>query len=100
MQIRVAGQAQHDLGAEHHVGHAELRSRGQRVVVVDMVTLDAMAAACISELLAWLSHSHVQDLDADARYQIRFRLNRSVTWQAGAVRTLACFDTELVTIEP
>ncbi len=77
--------------------HEELQAKTLRAVLVDMSALDAMAASCFNELLGWLSS--VQDLAEAERYKIRFRLNRSVSWQANTVRALSCFDTDLVTIE-
>lgn len=76
--------------------HAELSAHGHARVVVDMRALDAMAAPCVTELLAWLYR--VQDLETHARYRIAFHINRSIAWQAGAVKALACFDTSLVTV--
>jgi len=92
-----------DAGARTSLGvllgdlHEEVLTRRIAVVVVDMTGLDVMAAGCVNALLAWLGR--VQELDEAARYRITFRINRSVAWQGNAVKALACFDTDLVTIE-
>jgi hypothetical protein len=77
--------------------HGELIERKSREVVVDMTSLDLMAAACFKELVAWLSR--LQELEPDERYRIRFRSNPSILWQKHSLRALSCFDTDIVTIE-
>ena len=77
--------------------HHELRERHVNEIVVDMHSLEFMAASCFTELVAWLTR--LQELAPDDRYRIRFRSNPTILWQKRSLRALSCFDTDIVTIE-
>ena len=77
--------------------HAELREKHVPEIVVDMHSLEFMAASCFTELVAWLTR--LQELEPDDRYRIRFRSNPTILWQKRSLRALSCFDTDIVTIE-
>lgn len=77
--------------------HDELCKRGTRALVIDMCDCDYMAATCFRQLLALVNR--VQSLDADKRYKLRLRGNRSLAWQVHSLAALSCFDTELISVE-
>lgn len=77
--------------------HDELCQRATRAIVIDLRDCDYMAATCFRQLLAWVNK--VQELDDDKRYKIRLRGNRSLAWQVHSLAALACFDTELISVE-
>jgi hypothetical protein len=77
--------------------HDELCERGARVLVIDMYDVDFMAAPCFRQLLALVGR--VQELEAEKRYKLRLRRNRSVAWQTHSLAALSCFDTDLITVE-
>jgi len=77
--------------------HDELCRRGTRVLVIDLYDVDYMAAPCFRQLLAWVDK--VQELDREQQYKIRLRGNPSLAWQAHGLAALACFDTELISVE-
>ena len=77
--------------------HDELCRRGTRVLVIDMYDVDFMAAPCFRQLLAWVDK--VQELESAQQYKIRLRGNPSVPWQTHGLAALACFDTELISVE-
>jgi anti-anti-sigma regulatory factor len=77
--------------------HEELRKRGTRVLVIDVSDCDYMAATCFRQLLAFVNR--VQSLETAQRYKLRLRGNRSVAWQVHSLAALACFDTDLISVE-
>jgi hypothetical protein len=77
--------------------HAELQAKRTRVIVVDMLALDAMSSVCFKQLLGWLST--LQELAPEDRYRIRIRSNPAILWQKHGLRALSCFDTTLIEIE-
>jgi hypothetical protein len=77
--------------------HGELCEHKCTEVVVDMTSLDLMAASCFKALLEWLSQ--LQELEPEQRYRIRFRANPSILWQKHSLNALSCFDTDIVTVE-
>jgi hypothetical protein len=77
--------------------HDELCARGTRALVIDMSECDYMAATCFRQLLAFVNR--VQALDTDKRYKLRLRGNRYVAWQVHSLAALACFDTDLISVE-
>jgi len=79
-----------------HVHH-ELRARRIRELVVDLRAVDSMIAACFVELVAWVER--VQELGAEDGYRIRLRVNPAIVWQQHSLPALACFATDLVTLE-
>lgn len=85
------------LGALLEVVHREVMDRARREVVVDLRALEALSAACLRHLMAWIER--VRTVALPARYRLRFRVNPAIAWQESSLRSLACFDTDLVTIE-
>ncbi|HLL25629.1 MAG TPA: hypothetical protein VK427_26010 [Kofleriaceae bacterium] len=77
--------------------HDELRQRAARALVIDLHDCDYMAVPCFRQLLAWVEA--VQELAPDERYKLRLRGNNGLAWQAHSLAALACFDTELITVE-
>lgn len=77
--------------------HDELCQRGARAIVVDLTDVELMAAPCFRQLVVWVDK--VQALDAGHRYKMRLRGNKSVPWQTSSLAALACFDTELLSVE-
>jgi hypothetical protein len=75
----------------------ELRERGAKEIVVDLLALDFMAPSCVKLVLGWLRQIHA--LEPAQRYRITLRTNRSIAWQANTMPALSCFDTEILTIE-
>ncbi|MDB4953988.1 MAG: uncharacterized protein JWO36_1557 [Myxococcales bacterium] len=100
-ELRLIGSAdssaQRDLAALLVTIHGELCDHKCREVIVDMTSLDLMAAPCFKELVEWLYR--LQELEPDQRYRIRFRSNPSILWQKHSLNALSCFDTDLLTIE-
>ncbi len=76
--------------------HDELISRKTREVVVDVVALDRMAAACLRQLLTWFGRQH--NTADDQRYRIRIRILPTMAWQQ-SLHALSCFDTNTISIE-
>lgn len=99
--LRLAGSA--DPSAARGLGDLlrqldrELRARHARMVVVDLQLVDVMAAACCRELLAWIMRQ--RERPAAERYKVRLRGNPRIGWQPNGLGALACFDTELVSVE-
>jgi hypothetical protein len=77
--------------------HREILERAVREIVVDIRGLDFMCAPCFKQLVAWLGR--LQELPADARYRLRFRVNATIAWQTHSMHALSCFDTDLIAIE-
>jgi anti-anti-sigma regulatory factor len=77
--------------------HDEMCTSGTRALVLDMKDVEYMSARCFRQLLAWVGK--VQELDKDKRYKIRLRGNPSLAWQKHSLGALACFDTEMITLE-
>jgi hypothetical protein len=77
--------------------HNELVATGSREICVDIRALEFMNASCFNILVNWLGH--VNELDPDKRYQLKFSTNTSIPWQRRSLRTLSCFATDLVTVE-
>lgn len=77
--------------------HARLRAAGTRDVVVDIRALEFMTASCFNTLVAWLAL--ITELPADERYRVQFESNIAIPWQRRSLQTLACFATDLVTVE-
>jgi len=65
-------------------------------VVVDIVTLEFMNAACFNVFVSWLGL--ITELQPERRYRLRFRSNANIRWQQRSLHTLSCFATDLVLI--
>jgi hypothetical protein len=78
--------------------HDQLVAHAAREVVVDMVQLEFMNASAFNALVSWLGL--VQELPPERRYQLRFRSSDKILWQKRSLRTLSCFATDLIEIEP
>jgi hypothetical protein len=95
------GAATVPLGALLETVHRELivrlAGRTRREVIVDLQALEAMAAPCFMQLMRWLAR--VQGLARAERYTLRFRVNPAISWQEHSLRSLACFDTDLVRLD-
>ena len=81
-----------------HQLHAELVSSTVRIVLIDISQLDFMSAASFNVLVSWVGL--IQDLDPAQRYHLRFRSSSKILWQRRSLKTLSCFATDLIKIEP
>jgi hypothetical protein len=101
VELRLAGIADSRAAAalEELVArlHGVMVAEGERAVVVDLRALEFMSALAFNALVGWLGK--VNELAAEQRYQIRFRSHPELPWQRRSLKTLACFATDLVTIE-
>lgn len=77
--------------------HAQLIAARVRDVVVDIRRLEFMSASCFNTLVSWLTS--ITELPPAERYQLQFESNTAIPWQRRSLRTLACFATDLVTVE-
>ena len=66
-------------------------------VVVDVRQLEFMNSACFKKLVTWIAA--VEEVEADARYRIRFLSNPKMHWQRRSLHALHCFALELVSVE-
>lgn len=100
-RLRLAGSADSEvalgLGPALARVHDELRARRERELVIDLRSVDAMIPACWRELVGWVAR--LGDLALDERYRICVRTNPAILWQQHVVPALACFATDLVTVE-
>jgi hypothetical protein len=98
--LRLVGSA--DSAATQPLGelldqiHDELISKQTPEVVVDLRSLDHMAAACLRQLLAWFGRQH--NTTEEQRYRIRIRILPAMAWQQ-SLHALSCFDTNTISIE-
>jgi hypothetical protein len=100
-RLRLAGSADSAvagvLGPALARVHDELRTRRERELVVDLRAVDSMIAACWRELVAWIVR--LGELAPDERYRVRVCTSPAIGWQQHVVPALACFATDLVTVE-
>ena len=76
--------------------HSELCDASAAEVVVDIVGLEFMNAACFNVFVAWIGL--INELGPERRYRLRFKSNSTIRWQARSLHTLSCFATDLVSI--
>jgi len=67
-------------------------------VMIDLQELEFMSASCFKLLVTWVAQ--IQELAPEARYRLRFRANPGISWQKRSLRTLTCFATDLIAVEP
>jgi hypothetical protein len=77
--------------------HARLLAAHAHDVVVDIRMLEFMNASCFNAIVSWLSM--ITELPPGERYLLKFESNTSIPWQRRSLRTLACFATDLVTVD-
>lgn len=66
-------------------------------VVVDMRNLQFMNSSCFKSFVTWLGH--VQDLEPQKQYKIRFLSDANKHWQKRSLSALSCFAVDLVRID-
>jgi hypothetical protein len=68
-----------------------------RQVVVDLRSLEFMNSSCFKSFVMWLGH--VQELEPEQQYTIRFLSDPTKHWQGRSLNALSCFAVDLVRIE-
>jgi len=99
-QLRLVGNADGTIVA-HFAGlvldlHHKLVAANARAVSVDIRSLEFMNAACFNVFVNWVGV--ITDLPIDQRYRLEFASNEAIPWQRRSLKTLACFNTDLVDI--
>lgn len=77
--------------------HESLVVAGVAKVEVDLRRLEFMSASAFNSLVGWLGAIH--ELPEAQRYKLHLRSNPEFVWQRRSLQTLACFATDLITVE-
>ncbi|HVK85798.1 MAG TPA: hypothetical protein VM513_16880 [Kofleriaceae bacterium] len=78
--------------------HRLAAAQHARVVRVDLSQVEFMNASSLNAFTLWLTL--IEELPAADRYVLRFTLDPKRLWQHRSLRTLSCFASELVEVEP
>ena len=77
--------------------HQRATGAGARQVVMDLVRLEFMNAACLRAFVGWIQR--LQELPPRQRYHVCFRSNSQLPWQRRSMNALRCFATDLISVE-
>ncbi|MDB5220152.1 MAG: hypothetical protein JWO86_8079 [Myxococcaceae bacterium] len=86
-----------ELGQALGVVHGRALAAGATEVVVDLRQLEFMNSACFKKIVTWITR--VEEVEASARYRIRFLSNATIHWQRRSLHALQMFAIDLVAVD-
>jgi len=101
LHVCLAGDA--NMNAVDQLGHSLTDVHGKAVlagaseVVVDLRQLEFMNSACFKKIVTWITR--VEEVEAGARYRIRFLSNPKIHWQRRSLHALHMFAIDLVSVD-
>ncbi len=86
-----------ELGRSLAEVHGRAVRAGVSEVVVDLRQLEFMNSACFKKIVTWITR--VEEVEAAARYRIRFLSNTKIHWQRRSLHALHMFAIDLVSVD-